>query len=225
MEQNKVIKDQTKDDKKTKARGPRTPVMDERRMKNEKNLDTKKFNAFLIRETYVYMAKIDRIPNATNRLYKYLGVDEDYYNHLIRNGAGDINRIKNKLAECGFSDTLFRSDSATRIRTSKNLERRTESYFMDKSEYSLGRFREFFDAEIGSIRNPDNTLLVVATRNLLNKVVQASDPDDTLLHFLDILEDMDYEGHATQKGMAKKIQDIYDEYLGLIEDNKNITEK
>ena len=65
----------------------------------------------------------------------------------------------------------------------------------------------------------------MATRNLLNKVVQASDPDDTLLHFLDILEDMDYEGHATQKGMAKKIQDIYDEYLGLIEDNKNITEK
>ena len=35
---------------------------------------------------------------------------------------------------------------------------------------------------------------------------------------------MDYEGHATQKEMVEKIQDIYDEYIGLVEDHKNITE-
>ena len=93
-----------------------------------------------------------------------------------------------------------------------------------RSDFSLKEFRIYFDAEVGSIRNPDNALLVVATRNLLNKVVQASNPDDTLLHFLDILEDMDYEGHATQKEMVEKIQDIYDEYIGLVEDHKNITE-
>ncbi len=218
----KIIKNQTKDNEKKekKAREPRTPVMDEKRMKNEKNLGTKKLNAFLIRETYVYMAKIDRIPNATNRLYKYLGVDEDYYNHLIQNGTGDINKIKDKLIECGFSDTLFRSDSPTQIKTSKNLKKMADTYFENKSGLSLREFRDFFDAEIGSIRNPDNTLLVVASRNLLNKVVQASDPDDTLLHFLDILEDMDYEGHATQKGAAQRIQDIYNEYLGLIKDQQ-----
>lgn len=173
---------------------------------------------------YVYMAKIDRIANATNRLYKYLGVDEDYYNHLVQNGAGDINRIKNKLVECGFSDTLFRSDSPTQIKTSKALKRMVKEYLRDKTDFSLKEFRIYFDAEVGSIRNPDNALLVVATRNLLNKVVQASNPDDTLLHFLDILEDMDYEGHATQKEMVEKIQDIYDEYIGLVEDHKNITE-
>lgn len=222
MEQNKDIKDDKK--KGTKTREPRTPVMDEKRMKNEKNLETKKFNAFLIRETYVYMAKIDRIPNAANRLYKYLGVDADYYDHMIQNGTGDINRIKNRLIACGFSDTLFRSDSPTQIKTSKNLEGMVDKYFNNKSDFSLEKFRNSFDAEIGSIRNPDNTLLVVATRNLLNKVIGSSEPDDTLLHFLDILEGMDYEGHATQKGMVKKIQDIYDEYLGLIEDNKNTSQ-
>ena len=198
--------------------------MNENSKKNAKNLETKRFNVFLIREMYVYMAKIDRIANATNRLYKYLGVDEDYYNHLVQNGAGDINRIKNKLVECGFSDTLFRSDSPTQIKTSKALKRMVKEYLRDKTDFSLKEFRIYFDAEVGSIRNPDNALLVVATRNLLNKVVQASNPDDTLLHFLDILEDMEYEGHATQKEMVEKIQDIYDEYIGLVEDHKNITE-
>ncbi len=46
----KIIKNQTKDNEKKekKAREPRTPVMDEKRMKNEKNLETKKLNAFLM---------------------------------------------------------------------------------------------------------------------------------------------------------------------------------
>ena len=222
MNKNNISTNQTKDDRKT--RKARTIEMNENSKKNAKNLETKRFNVFLIREMYVYMAKIDRIANATNRLYKYLGVDEDYYNHLVQNGAGDINRIKNKLVECGFSDTLFRSDSPTQIKTSKALKRMVKEYLRDKTDFSLKEFRIYFDAEVGSIRNPDNALLVVATRNLLNKVVQASNPDDTLLHFLDILEDMDYEGHAKQKEMVEKIQDIYDEYIGLVEDHKNITE-
>ncbi len=222
MNKNNISTNQTKDDRKT--RKARTIEMNENSKKNAKNLETKRFNVFLIREMYVYMAKIDRIANATNHLYKYLGVDEDYYNHLVQNGAGDINRIKNKLVECGFSDTLFRSDSPTQIKTSKALKRMVKEYLRDKTDFSLKEFRIYFDAEVGSIRNPDNALLVVATRNLLNKVVQASNPDDTLLHFLDILEDMDYEGHATQKEMVEKIQDIYDEYIGLVEDHKNITE-
>ena len=222
MNKNNISTNQTKNDRKT--RKAMTIEMNEKKKKNAKNLETKRFNVFLIREMYVYMAKIDRIANATNRLYKYLGVDEDYYNHLVQNGAGDINRIKNKLVECGFSDTLFRSDSPTQIKTSKALKRMVKEYLRDKTDFSLKEFRIYFDAEVGSIRNPDNALLVVATRNLLNKVVQASNPDDTLLHFLDILEDMDYEGHATQKEMVEKIQDIYDEYIGLVEDHKNITE-
>lgn len=219
MNKNNIISDQTKDDVKKKTREARTPVMNE---KYERNLGTKRFNLFLIREMYVYMSKIDRIPNATNRLYKYLGVNEDYYNHLIQNGAGDINRIKDKLIECGFSDTLFRSDSPTQIKTSKVLKEMTIAHLTDKEQCSLAEYRDFFDAEIGSIRNPNNTLLVVASRNLLNKVVQASNPDDTLLHFMDILEDMDYEGHITQKEIIKGIEDVYDDYIKLIkEETKN----
>lgn len=183
--------------------------------KNEKIM----FNFFLIRETYNYMAKVDNIPNATKRLYDFLETKETRYDQLVKEGAGDISVIKQHLIKCGFSDVLFRNDSPSLIKVSEDFHNDICEYLFNK-KMSLSEFREVLTAHIGFIRNTDNTLLVVSTRRLIDAVMKNSSPDDTLLDFVSLLDEVEYSGHNLQKNLEKDIVNIYKQYNELLNDSQ-----
>ena len=183
--------------------------------KNEKIM----FNFFLIRETYNYMAKVDNIPNATKRLYDFLETTADRYDQLVKEGAGDITIIKKYLISCGYSDALFRADAPSLIKVSEDFHNDICEYLFNK-HMSLAEFREALTAHIGFIRNTDNTLLVVSTRRLIDAVMKNSSPDDTLLDFVSLLDDVEYSGHNLQKNLEKDIVNIYKQYNELLNDSQ-----
>lgn len=178
------------------------------------------FNFFLIRETYHYMAKVDNIPNATQRLYNFLETTSDRYDQLVKVGAGDISIIKKHLISCGYSDVLFRTDAPSLIKVSEDFHNDICEYLFNKN-MSLSEFREVLTAHIGFIRNTDNTLLVVSTRRLIDAVMKNSSPDDTLLDFISLLDDVEYSGHHLQKNLEKDIVNIYEKYIEKLDEVQN----
>lgn len=179
--------------------------------------DKYRINFFIIRETYNYMAKIDKIGNAMSRFYKYLEIDSNNYDKIIEVGIcsssenGKMKTCVEKLIKCGFSDTLFRKDSPTLIKTSELLLDDICDYLFTK-RMSLEEFRRNLSMDLGTIMNTDDTLLVVATRKLINDMVSASEPDDSLMDFMNLLEEYEFKGHNLQKEIVPNVLEFYNEY-------------
>lgn len=186
--------------------------------KNEKL----KINFFIIREVYHYMAEIDKIPNAMSRFYKYLELDENYYNKIIQTGicsshkGGKMQVCVEKLIRCGFSDCLFRKDSPTLIKTSELLLDEIYEHLFNNGTLSLKDFRQNLSMYLSTIVNADDTLLVIATRKLLADIISASEPDDTVLDFVALLDDYQFEGHYLQKDVPKELLECYKQYKKFI---------
>ncbi len=187
-------------------------------MSNYKFIKTEKisFNFFIIRETYKYMAKIDKIPNAMARLYNYLEIDENTYDKAVQMGicsdGGKMKTCIKKLVSCGFSDTLFRKDSPTLIRTSDALLSEAYEYLFCKNDITLKEFQDDLEMYLGTIMNTDDTLLVVCTRKLINNIYSVSEPDDTLMDFMNLLDDADFSGHTLQKELLPEVIEAYQQY-------------
>ena len=176
-------------------------------------------NFFIIREVYGYMASIDKIKKAKEKFYKYLDITPTRYDKIVEEGIGNIDPILvEKLVECGFSDTLFRRDSATRIKMSKALSGKVDDYLLYKT-ITLPEFHDFLAAEIGSVQNTDNTLLVVSVRRLISKI--QADPDVTLENFMDILDDLEFEDHYLQKDLITEIKDLHKQYNEILKGQQN----
>ncbi len=183
-----------------------------------KNTEKLSMNYFIIREVYGYMASIDKIKRAKEKFYKYLDIEPTNYDKLAELGIGNVPTTVQKLVECGFSDTLFRKDSPTLIKMSDILFDTAYEYLYNKT-LSLPEFHDFLAAEIGSVQNTDNTLLVVSVRRLISKI-QAT-PENTLDNFMDILDDLEFEDHYLQKDLVKEIKDLHKQYNEILEAQKN----
>ena len=183
-----------------------------------KNTEKLSMNYFIIREVYGYMASIDKIKRAKEKFYKYLNIEPTNYDKLAELGIGNVPETVQKLVECGFSDTLFRKDAPTLIKMSDNLFDAAYDYLYNKA-MSLPDFHGFLVAEIGSVQNTDNTLLVVSVRRLISKI--QADPDVTLENFMDILDDLEFEDHYLQKDIIKEIKDLHKQYNEILEAQKN----
>ena len=182
-------------------------------MVNNYNLSA---NLYIIRAVYRYMAmNIEQMPHAMERFYKYLGLSEDSYYKLINEGYSDIKEATAKLIACGFSDTLFRRDHATLIKCSKEVNDMTYKRIVYNS-ISHSDYSDYIKAEIGSICNPDNTLLVVCIRRLIDDIYGNSTQDETMIDFANLINDIEYSGHNLQKNIEK---DIIDFYKSFIENN------
>lgn len=185
-------------------------------MVNNYNLSA---NLYIIRAVYRYMAmNIEQMPHAMERFYKYLSLDEDKYHKLVEEGYSNIKEATSKLVSCGFSDTLFRRDHATFIKCSEALNDVTYKRIVDKT-ISHSEYTDYIEAEIGSIRNTDNTLLVVSIRRLIDDIYRNSTPDETMIDFANLINDIEYSGHILQKNIEKDIIDFYKSYLDNNSDN------
>lgn len=188
--------------------------------KQEINRKKLAMNFFIIREVYKYMASVDGIKNSMKKFYNYLGVNEDNYDHLVANqyGYDALKPAMDKLIECGFSPTLFRKDSTTLIEMSDILFDMAYDYRFNKSTgINLQEFHSFLGAEIGSIYNPDNTLLVFLVRVLISRITAT--PEHTLDEFMDIFESIEWDkkDKLLQKDMIKKIEKFHAEYKKLLQ--------
>lgn len=181
-------------------------------------------NFFTIRATYKFMAKIDKIPNAMARFYKYLEMDSNTYDKVIQKGiyadTGNMKLCVANLIKCGYSDTLFRKDNPTLIKMSDLLLDEIYEYLFNKS-VSLEDFQKDLGMYLGTIQNTDDTLLVYCTRNLINNIYSVSEPDDTLLDFINAMEDYEHGGHFLQKDVIPDFVDSYKQY----KENMIITKK
>ena len=179
--------------------------------------DVEKFqiNFCVIRETYRYMAKIDKIPNAMSRFYRYLEVDENTYDKLISEGAyavkGNMKPCVKQLIRCGYSDAIFRKDSPALIKMSDLLLDEVCEYLFEKN-VTLKELRQDLEMYLGTIQNTEDTLLVYCTRNLINNVYEVSEPDDTLLDFINVMEEYEHEGHFLQKEVIPDSVNSYEQY-------------
>ncbi len=172
-------------------------------------------NYFIIRETYKFMAKIDKIPHAMNRFYRYLNIEPNNYDKLVQLGIGSVEHTNEELIKCGYSDTLFRKDSPTLIKTSELLLDATYEYLFNKA-VSLEEYQQDLGVYLGTIMNTDDTLLVVCTRKLINNVYSVSEPDETLMDFMDMIDDLEYSGHTLQKDVMPELLDAYKQYKANI---------
>jgi hypothetical protein len=166
------------------------------------------------------------------RLYSYLQLNSGDYDKIIEVGicstkkGGKMGTCVNNLVKCGFSDTYFRKDNPTLIHTSETLLNYIYDYLFLKDKtnpYALSEFRNDLKMELSTIMNTDNTLLVLATRRLINEVIRASSPDDTIRDFVQLLEDYELPEHYLQKNVIPDVQDLYKhykEYLDSLPDNK-----
>lgn len=175
-------------------------------------------NFFIIREVYKYMASVDGIKNSMKKFYNYLGVNEDNYDHLVANQYG-YNALKpamDKLIECGFSDTLFRKDYSTLIKMSDILFDMAYECNFNRT-LSLSDFHDFLKAEIGSINDKKNGLIVVYVRLLISKIEKTS--EHTLDEFMDILESIEWDKdeHILQQDLIKQIKKIHAQYEELLQ--------
>jgi hypothetical protein len=180
-------------------------------------------NFFIIREVYGYMASVDKIKNPKKKFYQYLEISEEKYDKLVELGVGQVDRTVQLLIECGYSDTLFRKDAPTLIKMSDTLFDTAYEYKFNKS-LTLPEFHDFLCADIGSIQNPDNTLLVVSTRRLISRITANATPDDTLLDFVDILDDFEFDEHNTQKTLINEISSTFQKYQHVLDDLQNTNE-
>ena len=73
--------------------------------------------------------------------YRYLEIEPNSYDKLVQLGVGVVDKTVDALIKCGYSDTLFRKDSPTLIKTSDLLLDSTYEYLFSKSitleEYQL----------------------------------------------------------------------------------------
>ncbi|MBQ8246372.1 MAG: hypothetical protein IJZ42_04500 [Lachnospiraceae bacterium] len=181
--------------------------------------DKLQINYFIIRETYKFMAKLDKIPHAMNRFYRYLEIEPNNYDKLVQLGVGSVDKTVNALVKCGYSDTLFRKDSPTLIKTSELLLDSTYEYIFFKN-ISLEEYQADLGMYLSTIMNTDDTLLVVCTRKLINNIYSVSEPDETLMDFMDMLDDMEYSGHTLQKEIMPDILKSYKEYKENLPNNQ-----
>lgn len=176
-------------------------------------------NYFLIRETYKFMAKIDKIPHAMKRFYRYLDIEPNNYDKLVQLGVGSVGITNEKLIKCGYSDTLFRKDSPTLIKTSELLLDSTYEYLFNKVG-SLEEYQQDLGMYLGTIMNTDDTLLVVCTRKLINNIYSVSEPDETLMDFMDMIDELEYSGHNLQKEILPELLDAYQQYKDNLPDSQ-----
>jgi hypothetical protein len=177
----------------------------------EKRINTRRINYFVIRETYRYMAKVDKITSAMSHFYSYLDIPEENYDKIVQSGYGDTKRMDKILISCGFSDTLFRRDSPTMLKMSGDLAEKLQQYLFWDS-ISLKEFRDYLAVNIATIMDTDNTLLVVCTRILISKMYSTSEPPETVRDFLNLMEHNDYSGHTLQKEFVPRLVKYYDWY-------------
>lgn len=182
------------------------------------NTERLSMNFFIIREVYGYMASIDKIKKSKEKFYDYLEIKPESYDKLIELGVGKATTAIQKLIECGFSDTIFRKDSPTTIKMSDTLFDTAYEYLFNKN-ITLPDFHDFLAAEIGSIQNTDNTLLVVSVRRLISNIQKT--PESTLDNFMDILDDLEFDGHIKQKDLLNDIKNLHQEYKEILSDSQN----
>lgn len=167
--------------------------------------DKIRINFFIIRETYKYMAKIDKLKSPMSTFYRYLDIEPNLYDKIIETGIcsaenGKMKNCVNNLIKCGFSDTLFRKDSPTLIKTSDLLLDEICEYLFTK-RMSLEEFQKNISMYLGTIMNTDDTLLVLSTRKLIINAHSTSEPDDTIMDFIEAMETYEYDGHNLQKNI------------------------
>lgn len=189
-------------------------------------------NFFIIKEVYRYMAgSIDDIIDAMRKFYDYLDIDENGYDNLATTNFDSIKKVKPLLIECGFPESIFRPDSPTTIEMSDNLFNMTYEYlFKNKNNNILFEdFTNFLQAEIKSIYDTKNALLVVSVRRLISRIYALS--QNTIDEFIrsEIQENIEPEIRVNQQAnrenlSAKKIRatnyfvirEVY-KYMALID--------
>lgn len=123
-------------------------------------------NLFFIRETYRLLASLeDKYPNLMNDFYRYLGINEDDYEVMIKGGAIDCRNILEKLEPYKYPASLFRGGSATGLSIYKTLKTPYDSY--RKGRTSIDELRSLLKLHLFYKIEPENLGLIIPTYALI----------------------------------------------------------
>ena len=188
------------------------------KFKQEKNVQTLILNFFLIREVYRCLTTIQEMPRAMERFYEYLETTESTYDKLIKTDYKYYQTMAEKLVQAGLSYTLFRSDSPTAMKASKDIKDHATQYLMirSKDDGSLKDFQQFLEMHIEAVIDKDNALMVLKIYQLISYIRENSSDIDKMQDFLLMTEESE-----PQKEQIDKIEKIVSAY----KNKRNIQEE
>lgn len=199
--------------------------MDNKQFKINKAKEHLQTTFYMIRAVYEHYA-VHRlnIPNAMERFYRFLYYKEDFklekneqlqnkinfdinnakcaYDNLVKNGTGDFLIPSKNLIMCGYSASLFRTDSPTSLKMGKVLA----------DNIGSDDFEKILCTELDYIQNVDNTYLVLTTLNLIKKIREASIPSDLKLDYLSDIESFNPDSAKITNSVSQTAysQDVID---------------
>ena len=124
-------------------------------------------NLFLIREFYLFFAKLDEVSNALDNFYNFLDIKSEDYDKMIRGGYIDCLDLAKKLKKFKYPSSYFRSDGSTHIYTSELLDNALNEY--DKTN-DLVQFHNILKFELCYRINSKYLPIVVATYSLISHI-------------------------------------------------------
>lgn len=124
-------------------------------------------NLLLIREFYLFFAKLDGVSNALDNFYNILDIKSEDYDKMIRGGYIDCLDLAEKFEKFKYSSSYFRTDHATKVYTSKLLKNTLMEY--DKT-YDLTWFHDILKFELCYRINSQYLPIVVATYSLISHI-------------------------------------------------------